>query len=211
VGEGRRVIFNIERVANLYLTKNVYSFVLSVAVALTTSAYPFIPRQTTIITTLTYGIPSFFLALAPHHGRHEEGFLHRVLRFSLPAGLITGLAILTADVVATVAGASAHEAQTASLIAALASGFTVLLLLARPLRPWKMALVGTMAGLAVAILAWPWAQEVFELQPTTAVSTLGIACGLVSGALIWLVNGRQDGGDEIGPPVAARTEKENTV
>lgn len=190
VGEGRRIIHNIERVANLYLTKNVYSFVLSVSVAITAVAYPFIPRQTTIITALTYGIPSFFLALAPHQGRHEEGFLRRVLRFSIPAGAITGAAILTADVVAEGLGASGSEAQTASLIAALACGFVVLTLLARPLRPWKLALVATMAGLGVLAVELPAMQEAFQLATTGRVTVVSVAVGLVAGFGIWLVNGR---------------------
>jgi len=190
VGEGRRVIHNIERVANLYLTKNVYSFVLSVSVAITAVAYPFLPRQTTIITALTYGIPSFFLALAPHQGRHEEGFLGRVLRFSLPAGAITGAAILAADAVITSVDGSDSEAQTASLIAALACGLVVLTLLAQPLRPWKVGLVGAMAGLAVLAIELPFMQEAFDLAPTTQVNVLGVGVGLVAGVAIWLVNGR---------------------
>jgi cation-transporting ATPase E len=190
VGEGRRVIHTIERVANLYLTKNVYSFVLSVSVAITAASYPFLPRQTTIITALTYGIPSFFLALAPHQGRHEEGFLKRVLRFSLPAGAITGAAILAADVLAVALDASDAEAQTASLIAALACGFVVLTLLARPLRPWKVALVATMAGLGFLAVELPFMQDAFDLSTTTQVTLIALVTGLAGGVAIWLVNGR---------------------
>lgn len=190
VGEGRRVIHNIERVANLYLTKNVYSFVLSVSVALTAAAYPFLPRQATIITALTYGIPSFFLALAPYNGRHEDGFLHRVLRFSIPAGFITGAAILGADVAARAVGGSSSEAQTASIIAALACGFVVLTLLARPLRPWKLVLVGTMAVLGIAAVELPFMQEAFQLATTGRVTLISVALGLAGGISIWLVNGR---------------------
>ncbi|OWY62812.1 hypothetical protein B7486_56425, partial [cyanobacterium TDX16] len=190
VGDGRRVIHNIERVANLYLTKNVYSFVLSVSVALTAVSYPFIPRQTTIITALTYGIPSFFLALAPYHGRHEDGFLHRVLRFSIPAGFITGAAILAADVFARAVDGSDAEAQTASLIAALSCGFVVLTLLARPLRPWKVALVATMAGLGFLAVELPFMQDAFELATTVRVTVISIAVGLAGGVAIWMVNGR---------------------
>ncbi|MEP6981638.1 MAG: HAD-IC family P-type ATPase, partial [Nakamurella sp.] len=40
VGEGRRVIANIERAANLFLVKNIYALVLAVIVAFTRVAYP---------------------------------------------------------------------------------------------------------------------------------------------------------------------------
>src|ERR671928_975962 len=90
VAEGRRVIANIERAANLFLVKNVYSLVLALITVATLVAYPLAPIQLTLISTLTIGVPGFFLALGPNRRRYLPGFLARVLRFSLPTGLITG-------------------------------------------------------------------------------------------------------------------------
>src|SRR2546430_7230954 len=66
VGEGRRVIANIERVANLFLTKTIYAMLLALAVGVAGFPFPFLPRHLTIISSLTIGIPAFFLALAPN-------------------------------------------------------------------------------------------------------------------------------------------------
>ncbi|MDR3082470.1 MAG: HAD-IC family P-type ATPase, partial [Streptomyces sp.] len=55
VAEGRRVIGNIERVANLFLTKTLYSVLMAVVVVLTQVPYPFLPRHITLIGSLTIG------------------------------------------------------------------------------------------------------------------------------------------------------------
>ena len=77
VAEGRRVTANIERVANLFITKTVWATLLAVAVGVTLLPYPFLPRQLTIIDSLAIGIPSFFLALAPNTRRYQPGFTGR--------------------------------------------------------------------------------------------------------------------------------------
>ena len=78
VAEGRRVTANIERVANLFITKTVWATLLAVAVGVTLLPYPFLPRQLTIIDSLAIGIPSFFLALAPNTRRYRPGFTGRI-------------------------------------------------------------------------------------------------------------------------------------
>ena len=96
VAEGRRVIANVERVANLFVTKTVYATLLALAVVAAGLPFPFYPRHLTIVSSLTIGIPAFFLALAPNARRAEPGFLGRVLRFALPAGVVAGVATFTA-------------------------------------------------------------------------------------------------------------------
>ncbi len=96
VGEGRRVMANIERSANLFVTKTVYAVLLAITVSLISWPYPYLPRHLTIISTFTIGIPGFFLALAPNSRRYIPGFIARVLRFCIPAGLVAGAAALVA-------------------------------------------------------------------------------------------------------------------
>jgi cation-transporting ATPase E len=74
VAEGRRVIANIERAANLFLVKNVYSLALAVVTAVTLAAYPLAPIQLTLISTLTIGVPGAVLALGPNQRRYRSGF-----------------------------------------------------------------------------------------------------------------------------------------
>ena len=102
VGEGRRVIGNIERVSNLFLTKTVYSVLLAVLVGLAGLAskifgtdpllFPFQPIHVTIAAWFTIGIPAFILSLAPNNERAHPGFVRRVMTSALPSGLVVGVA-----------------------------------------------------------------------------------------------------------------------
>ncbi len=92
LAEGRRVINNIERVANLFITKATYAVLLTALVGLLGAPFPFLPKQLTLIGTFSIGVPGFFLALAPDTSLVRPGFLPRVLRYS-GLGLVILLSI----------------------------------------------------------------------------------------------------------------------
>ncbi len=78
VAEGRQILRNIQRVARLFITKSVFTAVVGLAVAIPTGTFPLLPRQFTIASTVTIGIPAFVLALAPSSGPwRPERFLSR--------------------------------------------------------------------------------------------------------------------------------------
>lgn len=87
--EGRRVINNITRAASLFLVKNLYSMLLSLALLFLPFAYPFAPIQLTLISTLTIGAPSFILALQPSREKTKGRFLENILLRALPGGICT--------------------------------------------------------------------------------------------------------------------------
>src|SRR4029453_8340191 len=91
---------NVERVANLFLTKTVYATLLALAVGVAQLPFPFLPRHLTIISSLTIGVPAFFLALAPNNRRYQPGFVGRVLRFAVPAGAVAATATFVAYILA---------------------------------------------------------------------------------------------------------------
>ena len=94
VAEGRQILRNIQRVARLFVTKSVFAAVLVLAVALPTATFPLLPRQFTIASTVTIGIPAFVLALAPSSGAWRvEQFLQSVARFAIPSGVAIGIGI----------------------------------------------------------------------------------------------------------------------
>ena len=88
LAQGRKVINNVERVANLFVTKAAYAVLLTVLVGIFTVEYPFLPRHLTLVGTFSIGVPGLFLALAPSTELIRPGFLSRVLRFSIPAGVL---------------------------------------------------------------------------------------------------------------------------
>ena len=86
------------------------------------------------MSSLTIGIPAFFLALAPGGGRAQQGFVRRVLRFAAPAGLVAAAATFAGYALArSQDGTSLGEAPTTATIVLLLVGLEILLILARPL------------------------------------------------------------------------------
>jgi magnesium-transporting ATPase (P-type) len=101
VAEGRQILRNIQRVAQLFVTKTVFTAVVGLAVAIPSGVFPLLPRQFTIASTVTIGIPAFLLALAPSSGPwRPERFLQSVARFSIPAGVAIGIGIIVGYVLA---------------------------------------------------------------------------------------------------------------
>ncbi|MEV5167363.1 cation-translocating P-type ATPase [Streptomyces werraensis] len=167
VAEGRRVIGNITRVATLFLVKTVYSVLLAVLVVATQVEYPFLPRHLTLLSTLTIGVPAFFLALAPNKERARPNFVRRVMRYAVPGGVLAALATFATYLLArshySGTGALGAETSAATLTLFLIS-IWVLAIVARPYTWWRVALVAAMAGAFLLVLAVPWLQDFFALR-----------------------------------------------
>ncbi len=207
VGEGRRVIGNIERVSNLFLTKTVYSVLLATFVGLAGLAskffgtdpllFPFQPIHVTIAAWFTIGIPAFILSLAPNKERAHPGFVRRVMTAALPSGLVIGVATFTSYLAAyqgrEATAVEQTQASTAALITLLVGAIWVLAVVARPYEWWRVALVA-LSGLAyVVIFSIPLAQELFMLDISNVKTTsIALAIGVVTAAaieVIWWVQG----------------------
>jgi cation-transporting ATPase E len=209
VAEGRRVIGNIERVSNLFLTKTVYSVLLALLVGIAGLGsklfgnvfgwepllFPFQPIHVTIAAWFTIGIPAFVLSLAPNTERAHPGFVRRVMVAALPTGLVVGTATFVSYLLAY-QGQDAPvqvqtQASTAALITLLVSAVWVLACVARPYQWWRVALVAV-SGLAyVVIFAIPLARQKFMLDPsnvevTTTALAIGVLAALAIEALWWL-------------------------
>ena len=101
VAEGRQILRNIQRVAQLFVTKSVFVAVLGLAVAIPTGTFPLLPRQFTVASTVTIGIPAFVLALAPSSGPWRvDRFLRSVASFALPSGVAIGIGITSGYLIA---------------------------------------------------------------------------------------------------------------
>jgi cation-transporting ATPase E len=180
LAEGRRVIGNVERVANLFLAKNAMSLVAIIGAAVAGIQFPILPRHMTLISTVTIGIPAFILALGPNPRRYVPGLLRRVLTFAVPAGTIAGIAVVAANAV------SDDNSGTGATLAALMSFFAILFILSRPLKGWKLALLLSMIGLAVTAYVTPWGSDFFGFTHNVTLTTRsaivgGIAMVCISG------------------------------
>lgn len=183
MAEGRRVIANIERAANLFVTKTVYAVFIALVVVLTAWRYPFLPRHLTIISTFTIGIPGFFLALGPNTRRYIPGLLDRVMRFCIPAGVVAGAAALTTYAMAYYEESlSLKESRTAAALVLVMIGLWVLVILTRPLNLWKGALVGSMAGGVALVVLVPPLSDFYALEPP-GWRMMGIGVLIAAGAI----------------------------
>ncbi|MDG1367872.1 MAG: hypothetical protein P8P85_12510, partial [Acidimicrobiales bacterium] len=190
LSEGRRVINNIERVANLFITKAAYAVLLTALVGIAGSPFPFLPRQLTLIGSFSIGVPGFFLALAPNESLVRPGFLDRVLRFSLPAGAVAGAVTYALyEWVRRLDGITLAEARTAATVTLLSIGLTILMLISRPLKPWKIGLAAAMAGLYAVVMAIPFGREYFELDLPTSEAWVGVSVAAVAGSIgVWITS-----------------------
>jgi cation-transporting P-type ATPase E len=183
VAEGRRVLGNIERTSGLYLTKTVYAMLISLAVGVAGLVFPFLPRHLTLVGSLTIGIPSFFLALAPNAERARPGFLGRVARFAIPAGSLAAIATFLAyRLVEEQSASTLGQARTAAVMVLTWIGLLVLTIVAAPLTARRLALIWSMAGLFLVVMVVPAAREFFALETPPLIDWLA-AFGIAS--LVW--------------------------
>lgn len=195
VAEGRRVIGNITRVATLFLVKTVYSVLLAVLVVCWQVEYPFLPRHLTLLSTLTIGVPAFFLALAPNKERARPHFVRRVMRYSIPGGVVAGVATFVTYLLArhSYTGGDSLDAETsAATLTLFLVSMWILAIVARPYTWWRVVLVASMGVAFVCVLAVPALQSFFALKlvgvvmPWTAVGVAVVASVLLEFLWKWV-------------------------
>ncbi len=190
VAEGRRVIGNIERVANLFLTKTIYSATIAILVILFSAPFPFQPIHVTITGWFTIGIPAFVLALPPNYQRARGGFVRRVLGFALPAGVVVGISSFTTFMlVLSDKYVENYTAQsTAALVALIVPATWVLACIARPWNWWKSVLILLPLVGYFLIFTLPFTQRIFMLDSSnSAMMTTALLVGVGAAVLVELL------------------------
>ncbi|BBX45904.1 cation-translocating P-type ATPase [Mycobacterium cookii] len=211
VGEGRRVIGNIERVSNLFLTKTVYSVLLALLIGVTGLAarwsgvrsfmFPFEPIHVTVAGWFTIGIPAFVLSLAPNTERAQPHFVRRVVTAAVPNGAVAGVGTFVCYLLAfrghADTAAQQTQASTSALITLLVIAVWVLAVVARPYTWWRVILVALSGGAYVAIFNIPLACERFMLDPSNvALTATALAIGVLGAAIVealWWLRGSANG------------------
>jgi len=188
IAEGRRVIANVERTANLFLTKTVYVFALALAIGIAQAPFPFLPRHLTLVSFITIGAPGLFLAFARNTIVARPGFVSRVLRFAFPAGAIAAAATLLGYVATRVLTRNdIGLARTAATLVLVGCGLIILWLLARPrgVRDWL--LLAVLPVVLSAIMAFPPLRDFFSLQlPSLLVWAVIIVIEAIAAAIFLL-------------------------
>ena len=184
VAEGRRVIANMERVSSLFVTKTVYATVLALTVGVVGIAFPFLPRHLSLIAAVTIGVPSFALSFRSSNEPCRPGYLHRVLRFSIPAGLVASTATFASywTVRSSLVDADLEQARTAATITLTVTGLWVLYRLIRPLDRFEATILGGMSTVFAVMLIPSPLSEFYALELPDS-RTLAILLGVLSATI----------------------------
>lgn len=149
VNEGRRVINNIQRAASLFLVKTIFSLILAILTLFLNSRYPFVPIQLTLISSLTVGIPSFFLALEPNHNRIKGNFVINVLSQAAPGAFMVVASTLLVSLFTTVFHYNDDVRTTMCVILTATCSLTVLQRISMPFTKQRRIVFFTMTLLFV--------------------------------------------------------------
>jgi cation-transporting ATPase E len=174
--EGRTIVRNLRRSAKLFLTKNVYSFILILLYALGGLGlpFPYMPQQVTLLNWLVIGLPALVIAMSRQRssGATRPRFLREVAWFAVRTGAIFALAAVVVLLLAAEHGE--HEQRTMLLTVLILLGITALLRTLTDGEDKPLAGDGRfrlLAGLVVPVyllaMYWPPTRRFFQLTPLT--------------------------------------------
>jgi cation-transporting P-type ATPase E len=209
VEEGRRALRNLQRVTKLYVTKSAFAAFLILTIGTSSDAYPLLPRHLTLAASLTIGIPTFFLALAPSSGPwRPDGFVRGVARFAIPAGAVLGAGLVAGYLFALHdLDLSVTDSRTVAVTILVACGLYLVMTLdeaqgSRRRSTIVAAMCAVLAGVYVVALLLPGTRHFFQLTAldpgmilTAALaSAIAIAALALSGYSLPLAPAGEDGG-----------------
>jgi cation-transporting ATPase E len=186
VAEGRRALRNLQRVTKLYVTKSAFAAFLILTIGTSSDAYPLLPRHLTLAASLTIGIPTFFLALAPSAGPwRPDRFVRGIARFAVPAGSVLGVGVVAAYLFALYdLNLSVRDSRTVAVTTLVAGGLYLVMALEAQGSRRRSTIVAVMCaalgGLYVGALAIPATRSFFELT----VPSAGMAATALVGAAV---------------------------
>lgn len=161
VGEGRRVINNIQQTSMLFLVKTLFIIILAflTIVGFIQKFHPEgllgfpIERNTDLLLLefLGIGIPSFFLAIQPNNSRIQGNFLVNAIKKALPGALAIIIEVVVAYIVAKPLGLTSDELNTVVILCATYTEFMVLYIACQPFS-WKKGILFVCCITAALIL-----------------------------------------------------------
>lgn len=210
--EGQRIRNGMQDILQLFLARVASMTLLLISIAFIGS-FPFQPRQTSLLTLLTVGVPSLALAYWARSGRaSNESSLRTVAHFVFPVAVITCLvaigvylAILIPASIRLPVPANAYRegalplAQTALTVFLVLCGLILLLFLepptrARPVKQgkynnwWPSLLVLGLFICLLIVLAVPPLRGLFNLQALSTIAyVIILGAGLFWTVLLWLI------------------------
>lgn len=179
VAEGRQQINNLERVAQLFLSKTTYSIILAVVFSILLLPFPIQPIQLSLVGSCAIGIPALFLALLPNQERVKHGFLGRILTASIPNGVLIALFVSATFVISYKLGIDIEHCRTLAVLMLSGVSMVILFKVALPLTPFKVILVVIMMGIVSLAFITPIGREIFTLTKLNKMEWL-VSAGAIA-------------------------------
>lgn len=208
--EGQRIRTGMQDILKLFLTRVLSVTLLLISIAFI-GGFPFQPRQTSILTFLTVGVPALALTYWARPGRvSQRGLIRSLVRFVLPASLTfclvaigVYLAVLLPAVSALPQPTNPYRegalplAQTALTVFAVVCGLALVMFVQPPARsdqaehrrnwPPTLMVLGLFACL-IGVLTIAPLRTFFNLQALDVVDYLIIGCAAVLwGVLVQMI------------------------
>ncbi|NCA67670.1 MAG: HAD family hydrolase [Clostridia bacterium] len=159
VAEGRRAICNVQKVAALYIMKNIFTIAFTLIYCCMWKVYPFTASQFVLIEFFVLGLPTFCLALQPAKKRQEGNFLWNVMKSSIPAGISLIVAVV---VVFAITGAfnqppTDNYYSTLGIYTLTFAGYSALLIISLPPDKFRLTVIAVSLALfsgIVPLIQW---------------------------------------------------------
>lgn len=167
VNEGRRVINNVQMVTSLFLTKTIFSILLTLIVLFAQIKYPFTTRQLFLINNAVIGVPSLILSLQRNFDIVKGNFLSNVLKRAFP-GALAIVAQVCIILMVFKTRMNLTDIETSTLVVVSAT-FTGVVILYRQLKPFNIVrgiiFTCTIIFSAAALIFVPGFFEINALLP----------------------------------------------
>ena len=148
--EGRRVINNIQKVASLFLTKTFFSIVFAILSVIFGLEFVFIPIQFTLISSITIGIPSFFLTFEANKEKVSPHFMRDILTNAAIGGGVLVVSVLLTNYLILDPG----QVKFICFLLALVNGLCLVAKVSQPFNKYKLLLLSLLSfGSVLGLLA----------------------------------------------------------
>lgn len=173
--EGRRVVNNVTKASGIFFIKTIYSFLLSLVCILTSSAFPFLPIQITLIDLAIEGYPSFFLSFEENKAPIKGRYLPTVLLNALPNALLVLVNYFAIRFLQTDYGWSQFDTTTLLYYLLIGISCIAVIRACLPLNTLRLFLaITTTVGIYVAAMLFHGLLEVGFLTAVTLPYFLGM-------------------------------------
>ncbi len=158
VGEGRRVVNNIQNASSMFFMKTVYTIALMLFIIVMDIGfgksyyYPYKMTNIILLETVVVGLSTVLLALQPNTNIIKGHFLANVFRRSMPASLtfFASTMFLYFFQAKTLLPQTQESLVTLAAITYTFIGYYALYMACKPLRPWKIALLVSILAMLIA-------------------------------------------------------------